>query len=638
MASEELIFSVKSDIKQATQEVKEFEKSLDSVTKEYTELGDQINIQNNVINDLEKNLIELKAKQDAIPKGAFYKGMGDLNKQIADTTKELKLEKIGLKELKQQQSQAGKEVKKFNDAQKDSNKALDEGVGNLRIMGVSLNDVKATMGKIIPTAKLMFSTITAGILSTGIGALLIAFGSLMTYFTSTKRGADELAVVFAKVGAAVDVIKDRISQFGGIIKNFFTGKTSLKEAISETKEAFSGMGEEIKKEVEIMGELEKATQKLRDTEMQFAIQKAETRKEIEKARLAAEDESLSAQERLDNLKKALELEEQTTQRELELAAERVRVQQEAMAQSENLVEDEQKLADLKVALIEKQTASMKMRRRVMTEVNAFENEIAAEKKARDEEEQAKLDEKAAKEEEEAEKAAEKRAEEAELLQELRDENFLALIEDETRRAEAELDIQQRKEMESIAGMENFAALKEEIDKKYARAKAKINQQETKDEELTTRQKIGLASDAFGQLSDIMGKESKAGKAAAIAQATIQTYLGATQAFTSMSSIPVVGPVLGGIAAAAAIVAGFKNIQAIRSESNSPPDQTTPDLSASSVEAANTVEAAPTEAIMGSGAFTLGGGEEPDPIKAFVVTDEMSNSQEQLGEIRRNSTI
>ena len=103
----------------------------------------------------------------------------------------------------------------------------------------------------------------------------------------------------------------------------------------------------------------------------------------------------------------------------------------------------------------------------------------------------------------------------------------------------------------------------------------------------------------------------------------------------MSSIPVVGPVLGGIAAAAAIVAGFKNIQAIRSGSQSPPDQTQPDLS---VDAAETVEAAPTEAIMGSGAFTLGGGEEPDPIKAFVVADEMTNSQEQLDDIRRTSTI
>ena len=39
-----------------------------------------------------------------------------------------------------------------------------------------------------------------------------------------------------------------------------------------------------------------------------------------------------------------------------------------------------------------------------------------------------------------------------------------------------------------------------------------------------------------------------------------------------------------------------------------------------------------------GAFTLGGGQQPEPLKAFVVTDEMTNSQNQLANIRRRATI
>ena len=42
--------------------------------------------------------------------------------------------------------------------------------------------------------------------------------------------------------------------------------------------------------------------------------------------------------------------------------------------------------------------------------------------------------------------------------------------------------------------------------------------------------------------------------------------------------------------------------------------------------------------MMSGEFQLGGGVEPDPVKAFVVTDEMSSSQNQLANIRRQATI
>ena len=42
--------------------------------------------------------------------------------------------------------------------------------------------------------------------------------------------------------------------------------------------------------------------------------------------------------------------------------------------------------------------------------------------------------------------------------------------------------------------------------------------------------------------------------------------------------------------------------------------------------------------MMSGAFELGGGMAPEPVKAFVVTDEMTNSQNQLANIRRRATI
>ena len=42
--------------------------------------------------------------------------------------------------------------------------------------------------------------------------------------------------------------------------------------------------------------------------------------------------------------------------------------------------------------------------------------------------------------------------------------------------------------------------------------------------------------------------------------------------------------------------------------------------------------------MMSGAFELGCGQAPEPVKAYVVTDEMSSSQAQLANIRRRATI
>lgn len=74
---------------------------------------------------------------------------------------------------------------------------------------------------------------------------------------------------------------------------------------------------------------------------------------------------------------------------------------------------------------------------------------------------------------------------------------------------------------------------------------------------------------LGNLSSLRSSHSKGafemGKKAAIAQATVQTFLSATEAFAAMASIPIIGPVLGAAAAAAAVAAGFVQIQNISSQ-------------------------------------------------------------------------
>ena len=73
--------------------------------------------------------------------------------------------------------------------------------------------------------------------------------------------------------------------------------------------------------------------------------------------------------------------------------------------------------------------------------------------------------------------------------------------------------------------------------------------------------MDIASSMFGSLSSILGEESKAGKAFAVAQATIDTYKAANAAYASLAGIPVVGPGLG-YAAAAAVLAGVANVKKI----------------------------------------------------------------------------
>jgi len=102
---------------------------------------------------------------------------------------------------------------------------------------------------------------------------------------------------------------------------------------------------------------------------------------------------------------------------------------------------------------------------------------------------------------------------------------------------------------------NIAQQKQTLD-------GQITKQEQTNEKAKQKFTLDIAKQTFGNLATILGEESAAGKAAAVAATTIATYESATQSYKSMAGIPVVGPVLGGIAAAAAVVSGIKTVQGI----------------------------------------------------------------------------
>ena len=640
MAKEVLELEIKSNTGKVAQEAEKLGKAVKETTTDFKDLNEQIDFQNKILSDLEKELIELKAAQDAIPKGSFYADADGLNKKIADTTREIKLEKIGLKELKQQQATATRETKKFTDAQKEQDKVVKDGIGNFQIMGVSLNGIKKTTGQIIPTLKLMFKTITAGIASTGIGVLLLAFGSLVTYLTSTKEGMDKLNVVIAKVSAAFKVIKDRVSSVGGAIAKAFSG--DIRGAINDVKDATKGVVEEMKEEVKVAGELTKATHKLRDAENDFKVKKAETRKEIEKARLLAEDETKSAQERLTALRKALDLEQETSDEEVKMAKERLRIFEEDMRMSKHKAVDEKELADLKADVFAKETSSLRLQKRVMTEVNEMENKIASEEKARSDERQARLDAEAAKIQavidKETERVNKLITESADLLDQFyqsqldaqtREENavvdkYFAIIEGKRQLGidTAELEEAQQTELEAIR--------KKFSEKELDDAKKKTEEEEGLEDDLFNA-KMNIAKRGLGLVKDMAKEGSAVGKAAALAQATVSGVQAVQNAFSTAQSSPITAafPAYPFIQAGLAGAFALKNIQAI--SAGTPP---TTDGGGGGPDV-QTETPAPE---MMSGRFELGGAQEPEPVQAYVVSDEVTANQDKLAAIRRRATI
>jgi tape measure domain-containing protein len=81
--------------------------------------------------------------------------------------------------------------------------------------------------------------------------------------------------------------------------------------------------------------------------------------------------------------------------------------------------------------------------------------------------------------------------------------------------------------------------------------------------------LSVASEFFSNFEGMQRSSSEEmaaiGKAAAIANATVQTYTAATAAYAAMAGIPYVGPALGAAAAAGAIASGMANIAQISAQ-------------------------------------------------------------------------
>jgi predicted lactoylglutathione lyase len=229
-----------------------------------------------------------------------------------------------------------------------------------------------------------------------------------------------------------------------------------------------------------------------------------------------------------------------------------------------------------------------------------------------------------------------------LLREQKDlVNELALIgksEREIERLELQQDYEAKKLLiereitDEAQKNEMLLALQTDFNNKVNNLNEEASDNEIMWSEMTTDQKLEYAQKGLDGLAANLGKETAAGKAAAIASTLISTYQGAQDSYKSLAGIPVVGPALGIAAAAAAVAGGLKTVKSIQSTKTpqtagmgsgganiSSPSRPAPP---SIPPAFNIVGASDTNQL----AEAIGG-QAQQPVKAFVVSNDVSTAQE-----------
>lgn len=155
--------------------------------------------------------------------------------------------------------------------------------------------------------------------------------------------------------------------------------------------------------------------------------------------------------------------------------------------------------------------------------------------------------------------------------------------------------------------------------------------------------VNAIASTLNSAAELVGKNTALGKDIAIAAATISAIQGAISAFTAMAPIPIIGPALGVVAAAAALAAGFAQIKKI--EAVKVPGAAGSGSASSSSGGGGGLPSAPnlptktnTTNLSANSISQINSNKTTDPIKAVVVERDMTNSQQRVQSYRSGSSI
>lgn len=163
--------------------------------------------------------------------------------------------------------------------------------------------------------------LTLALASTGIGVLVIALGTLISYFTRTQKGTEQLSKAFSAVSAIVDVFLDRLAKLGSAIVKVFSG--DFKGAAEDAKAAVSGINDELREEISLSVKLKEVQNQLDKQEVMLSMRRAASKADIEALKKLSDDTTKSIEERMQAAQKAYELEQKDLKEQTELAEKRL---------------------------------------------------------------------------------------------------------------------------------------------------------------------------------------------------------------------------------------------------------------------------------------------------------------------------
>lgn len=558
----------------------------------------------------------------SIDTGNSAKSLKEYNDEIKKTQKELEGLEVGSKEYSSAQKKLTAQTHEMNAAVSKS--------------GGTFGNLKQTLGGVVPgfdgaisgasgLGKQLWLLVANPIVAI-LAAIVAALALLYKAFASTNEGADKMDQIFAGIGAAIDVLRDRVLKVGEAISKFFAG--DFKGALQSAKASVKGIGDEIYNEFKSAANATKILQDLEDSMRTLSVGRARLNRDLAAAKETMNDSDATFSQRRAALTTVRKAEQVQNAAELEQARNQFAALKQLYGNTDKSDDVLDKLADAESKVYDLEASSASQRR----SLNKMDNSLRKEEQRKHEEWKKQQAEKQKKDIEDGLKVAEFNNKKI-------GSGMLDLISQEQKAKDEALkaDSQRNVQIISLSAQRKNAA---EFETNFLRYEVETRKR-LADEELLHKQEVQAE---VGQLlqnaMNVFGKNTIAGKALGIAQATMNTWIGATEAMKAKSVLPQPFDVISRIAAVASIVAtGFKSVKAITAVQvpgggggGSSPSMPSMDIS-SPIAPRGTSTTLDSASIQGVGNAAAGG-----VGRSFVLDVDIRNNAERAARLNRSARL
>ena len=523
---------------------------------------------------------------------------------------------------------------------------------------------------------------------------------LISVFENPKQALIDFKNAFVEnITNRISSAIDTLGFLGSAIKKVFSGDfdgamedaksagnayidtmTGVKDTVGKVTASVKELATEIVKEGKAAGKIADQRAAADKLDRKLIVERAEAnRKRAELLEKSVDKEKFSTQERIEFLKEAGRLEEEITQKEIKASKLRLSAKQAENALGGSTKEDLEEEANLKAQLINLETARLGKQREITSQVIGFNAEALASDKAKSDEEIANAkavqdfkDSLRIKDKEnkfaeiEAEREARILALEELKLSETEKQQMILDVEDafkekkkiiedeeaevlagekeaflEAQLGEEELTLEKQRQL-ALEDLQRFQGTKEE----EAAINSKYNKLEAEQDKIKRDAEINMAGQTFGAIANLLGESSKAGKAAAVASALINTYQGITAELATKTATPWgIALKIANIATVASI--GFKSVKDImktkpKGGGGGTPSSPSYSANAGSEPVPPAASAPPAFNVVGaSNTNQLAdaiGGQSQQPIQTYVVANDVTTAQSLERNIVSGATI